>query len=78
IERKDLKIPFAIFNAYEQSVVDRMKYARSLLKQDFDFSEQENYSVLRDKAPWQQSKAESNELWRKRVKSDWLRLKLGG
>ncbi|MGO6737674.1 carboxy terminal-processing peptidase [Rhizobium ruizarguesonis] len=78
IERKDLKIPFAIFNAYEQRVVDRMNYARSLLKQDFDFSAQENYSVLRDKAPWPQSKAESNELWRKRVKSDWLRLKLGG
>lgn len=41
IERKDLKIPFAIFNAYEQRVVDRMNYARSLLKQDFDFSAQE-------------------------------------
>ena len=78
IEQKDLKIPFAIFNAYEQRVVDRMTYARSLLKQGFDFSAQENFSVLRDKAPWPQSEAESNELWRKRVKSDWLRLKLGG
>ncbi|NKF32991.1 tail-specific protease, partial [Pseudomonas sp. BGM005] len=35
IERKDLKIPFAIFNAYEQRVADRMSYARSLLKQGF-------------------------------------------
>ncbi|PDT18445.1 tail-specific protease [Rhizobium sp. J15] len=78
IERQDLKIPFSIFNAYEQRVVDRMTYARGLLKQGFDFSAQENYSVLRDKAPWPQSEAESNELWRKRVKSDWLRLKLGG
>ncbi|OWV72132.1 tail-specific protease [Rhizobium sp. R634] len=78
IERQDLKIPFAIFNAYEQRVVDRMTYARGLLKQGFDFGAQENYSVLRDKAPWPQSKAESDELWRKRVKSDWLRLKLGG
>jgi len=55
-----------------------MNYARDLLKQDFDFSTQENYPVLRDKAPWPQSEAESNDLWRKRVKSDWLRLKLGG
>lgn len=78
IERKDLKIPFAIFSVYEQRVVDRMNYARNLIKQDFDFSAQENYSVLRDKEPWPQSEAESNELWRKRVKSDWLRLKLGG
>ncbi|MET3755683.1 carboxyl-terminal processing protease [Rhizobium binae] len=78
IERKDLKIPFAIFNIYEQRVADRMSYARSLLKQGFDFSVKEDYAVLREKAPWPQSEAESNELWRKRVKSDWLRLKLGG
>ncbi|WP_457584978.1 carboxy terminal-processing peptidase [Ensifer canadensis] len=78
IERKNLKIPFAIFNVYGTRVVDRMNYARNLLKQDFDFGAQENFSVLRDKAPWPQSEAESNELWRKRVKSDWLRLKLGG
>lgn len=78
IERKNLKIPFAIFNVYGKRVVDRMNYARNLLKQDFDFGAQENFSVLRDTAPWPQSEAESNELWRKRVKSDWLRLKLGG
>ncbi|RDL46307.1 Tail-specific protease [Ensifer sp. M14] len=78
IERKDLKIPFDIFNVYGKRVVDRMDYARQLLKQGFDFRQQENYAVLRDKAPWPQSEAESNELWRKRVKSDWLRLKLGG
>ncbi|SEI21813.1 carboxyl-terminal processing protease [Rhizobium tibeticum] len=78
IEREDLKIPFAIFNVYEKRVVDRMNYARDVLKQDFDFGAQEDYSVLRDKAPWPQSESESNELWRKRAKSDWLRLKLGG
>jgi C-terminal processing protease CtpA/Prc len=33
---------------------------------------------VRDKEPWPQSEADGNELWRKRVKGDWLRLKLGG
>ncbi|OCP03071.1 MULTISPECIES: carboxy terminal-processing peptidase [unclassified Ensifer] len=78
IKRKDLNVPFEIFNAYGKRVVDRMNYARSLLQQDFDFGAQETYSVLREKAPWPQMEAETNELWRKRVKSDWLRLKLGG
>jgi carboxyl-terminal processing protease len=78
IKREDLKIPFAIFNVYEKRVVDRMNYARTLIKQDFDFGAKEDFSVLRDKEPWPQSEADSNELWRKRVKSDWLRLKLGG
>ena len=78
INREDLQIPFSIFNLYEQRVVDRITYARNLLKQNFDFSVQEDYSLLRDKDPWPQSEAESNDLWRKRVKSDWLRLKLAG
>jgi len=75
---EDLEIPFSIFNTYSQRLVDRMTYARSLLKQSFDFSVQEDYSVLRDDAPWAQSEAQSNELWRKRVKNDSLRLKLAG
>ncbi|MFP3546482.1 carboxy terminal-processing peptidase [Rhizobium sp. SIMBA_035] len=78
IEKQNLQIPFTIFNVYEQRVVDRMNYSRGLLKQGFDFSVKEDYSVLRDNAPWPQSEAESDDLWRKRVKSDWLRLKLGG
>jgi carboxyl-terminal processing protease len=78
INKESLRIPFAIFNAYERRVVDRITYARNLLKQGFDFSVQEDYSLIRDNDPWPQSEAESNELWRKRVKSDWLRLKLAG
>ncbi len=78
IKREDLRIPFSIFNVYEQRVVGRMDYARTLLKQKFDFSAQESYSLLRDEAPWPQSQAESDDLWRKRVKGDWLRLKLAG
>ncbi|HEY0120445.1 MAG TPA: carboxy terminal-processing peptidase [Rhizobium sp.] len=78
INQEDLNIPFSIFNVYEQRVVDRMSYARNLLRQNFDFSVQEDYPLIRDKEPWPKSEAESNDLWRKRVKSDWLRLKLAG
>ena len=78
ILNEDLEIPFSIFNAYTRRVVDRMTFARSELKQDFDFTVHEDYPVSREDAPWAQSQAQSDELWRKRVKSDWLRLKLAG
>lgn len=78
IKREDLRIPFSIFNVYAQRVAGRMEYARSVLKQNFDFGAQETYSLLRDDAPWPQSETESDDLWRKRVKGDWLRLKLAG
>ncbi len=75
---EDLKIPFSIFNIYSQRVVDRMVFSRGLLKQGFDFSARENYSLLREDEPWPQSEAQIHDLWRKSVKSDWLRLKLAG
>lgn len=78
IKRGDLRIPFAIFNVYEQRISNRMTYARNILKQNFDFNVKETYSIVRDKSPWLQSEAESDDLWRKRVKADWLRLKLTG
>ncbi|MFK4769167.1 carboxy terminal-processing peptidase [Rhizobium sp. ZW T2_16] len=78
IVNEDLKIPFSIFNVYSQRVVDRMAYARDLLKQGFDFSAKEDFPLSREDDPWAQSEAQLHDLWRKSVKNDWLRLKLAG
>ncbi|MBA3696781.1 MAG: carboxy terminal-processing peptidase [Methylotenera sp.] len=78
ILKEDLTIPFAIFNLYEQRVVERNTYARSLLSKGFDFSKDESYEITREKSKWAQSPDELNDIWRKRVKNDWLRLKLAG
>jgi len=75
---EDLGIPFAIFNLYQQRIAERFTYARSLLKKGFDFKKKESYQFIRKNAPWPKSADELNELWRKRVKNDWLRLKLAG
>ena len=78
ILKEDLTIPFAIFNLYQQRVIERNTYARSLLTKGFDFTKDESYEVTREKSNWAQSPDELNDLWRKRVKNDWLRLKLAG
>ncbi|MCU6435085.1 carboxy terminal-processing peptidase [Undibacterium sp. Jales W-56] len=78
IYQEDLNIPFAIFNLYEKRLIDRLTYARDILKKGFDFTQQESYSYAREKEPWPQSEDEAKDLWRKRVKNDWLRLKLAG
>jgi carboxyl-terminal processing protease len=78
IRNKDLSVPFAIFNLYIQRVGERTAYARAELKKGFDFTKDESYQYQREKAPWATSDAEVNDLWRKRVKNDWLRLKLAG
>ena len=78
IRDKDLSVPFAIFNLYVERIGERTAFARAELKKGFDFSKDESYTYQRDKAPWPQTDAEANDLWRKRVKNDWLRLKLAG
>lgn len=78
ILKQDLSIPFAMFNLYQQRIAEHYAYARSLLKKGFDFGKQESYQYTRKDAPWAKSQAEMDDLWRKRVKNDWLRLKLAG
>lgn len=75
---QDLKPAFAIFHVYQQRVGERVAHARSLLVRGFDFEVDESYDYDREKAAWPADSAELDELWRKRIKNDWLRLKLAG
>ena len=75
---QDLSVPFTIFNVYIQRVGERTAFAREQLKKGFDFSKDESYQYQREKMPWAQTVDEVNDVWRKRVKNDWLRLKLAG
>jgi carboxyl-terminal processing protease len=78
INNENLTIPFSIFNLYQQRFNERMAYARELLKTKFDFTVDESLQLDREKAPWAKSEDEVRDLWRKRVKNDFLRLKLAG
>jgi len=78
ILHEDMSIPFAMFNLYQQRISERIAYARSLLTKGFDFKAKESYPLSRKDAPWAKTVDELNDLWRKRVKNEWLRLKLAG
>ena len=78
ILKQDLAVPFAMFNLYRRRVSERFEYARTLLQAGFDFRKDETYQFARAKEPWPATEAEMRELWRKRVKNDWLRLRLAG
>ncbi|MEV4781732.1 carboxy terminal-processing peptidase [Burkholderia sp. LMU1-1-1.1] len=79
INGENLSVPFAIFNLYQQRLNERIAYARELVKTGkFEFNSDESYQYDREKAEWTKSDAEVKDLWRKRVKNEWLRLKLAG
>ena len=67
---------FQIFRIYRKRVEEAVTHAIKLLDRDFDFTIDESYQYERTKAPWAQTRTELDEIWRKRVKNDFLTLRL--
>jgi len=67
---------FAIYNRFQERNRERMQHALTLLDTEPDFTIDESFEFDREDAPWAASRAELDELWRKRVKNDALSLLL--
>jgi len=78
IKSQNLTAPYDVFATYVRRVDQRVAFARSLLAKPFDFSAKESFAYDREDAPWAADEAALNEIWRKYVKNDALRLKLAG
>ena len=63
LRHSDLLSSYEIFNLYTDRVLERVEYSRT---RQYD----------REDEPWAKDRTELDELWRKRVKNDYLRLKL--
>ncbi|MDR0673641.1 MAG: tail-specific protease, partial [Zoogloeaceae bacterium] len=73
-----LDAPFAIFARYAERVKKQRNVIRELLAERFDFTSDENYTPDRSDAAWAVSSEALRDIWRKRIKNDWLRLRLAG
>lgn len=78
IKSQNLQPAYDVFNTYTRRVDERIAFARATLARPFDFSAKEAWAYDREDAAWAADAAALNELWRKSVKNDALRLKLAG
>jgi len=78
LRNSDLHSVYEIFVRYRQRVDERLAFADKLLGSPMDFNVDESFDFDRKKAAWPRNAAELDELWRKRVKNDWLSLRLSG
>jgi carboxyl-terminal processing protease len=78
LETANLAPAYAMFSIYRRRALDRIGYAKSILETDLNFSINDSYTIERMKEPWALNSEELNKLWDKRVKYDWLGLKLAG
>jgi carboxyl-terminal processing protease len=76
LRHSDLQPAYEIFNIYLDRVRERVAYSRKAAHEPMDFTIDEYYQYDRSEAEWAENKAELDEIWRKRVKNDYLRLKL--
>ncbi|MBV1882357.1 MAG: carboxy terminal-processing peptidase [Pseudomonadales bacterium] len=75
----NLRLGFEIYNRYQDRFVERLQYVINFLETDIvsiKFDVDEYLDSNREKAAWAKSKADLDELWRKRIKGAILSLKL--
>ncbi len=76
VKGKPLDPVYEMFKVYQTRVRDRLDFALTQLETEPDYTVDEDYLFDRSDAPWAATEEELNEIWRKRVKSDALRLVL--
>lgn len=72
---------FTIYKRYLDRVKSRLDFTLAELNKGvdkIDFTTHETLLIDRKDAPWLQNETELNDLWRKRVKDEVLRLKIAG
>lgn len=77
----DLNPGFTIYKRYLDRIKSRLDFALAQLSKGvdkIDLNTQETLLVDRKDAPWPKNEAELDDLWRKRVKDEVLRLKIAG
>ncbi len=76
LRHDNLDVAFEIFNLYVLRVKSRIQFARNTLTQPMDFTVDEKYQFDRTESAWIGDTKAWDDQWRRRVKNDWLRLKL--
>lgn len=77
----NLEPGFAIYKRHLERLQGRLEFTLGMLDKgvdSIDFSVDEGLLIDRENAPWAKDVAELDELWRKRVKDEVLRLKIAG
>ncbi len=72
---------YTIFNRFQKRTVERLVYMIEHLETDageIRFDIDESMEVERENAPWPETEAEMNDLWRKRLKGGILSQKMAG
>jgi carboxyl-terminal processing protease len=69
----ELDFAYEVFDVFMTRLRDRVGYVESLLETGFDLEREETYTLRKRDAPWVQDEAEWNDLWRRKIKNEYVR-----
>ncbi len=73
LKQGDVSFGFEVYRLYCERLRERVEFATNLLvKAEWDFSVDENYTFKRDEAEWPATREEAEALWAKRMKNEVL------
>lgn len=73
IKSGDVQFAYDVFETLKERVRNRTAYTKELLQKGFDLTIDEEYHWKRKDAPWCANENEWNDLWRRRIKNEYLR-----
>jgi carboxyl-terminal processing protease len=76
LEAGDTSFAFRAYNLFVKKVEERTEFAKTILKEKFDFNIDESYTYDRTKISWTKNTKELNEVWRKKIKNELLTYQL--
>lgn len=76
VEDGDLEFAFLVYTTLLARIENRIAFVKTTLKEGFDLSEDESYLWKRKDAPWPKDEKEWDDLWRRRVKNQYVAKKV--
>ena len=78
LRKQELDHIFELFDLYRERAIDRAEFSMRILSEGFDLNIPESFRFNRSTSPWPTDQAQLDDIWRRRVKNDYLSLKLAG
>lgn len=73
----DINFAYEVFALFKERMRNRCLYVNELVDKGFELDRDETYQLSRKDAPWPKDETEWNELWRKRIKNDYIQRIVG-
>ncbi|MFA5689517.1 MAG: carboxy terminal-processing peptidase [Kiritimatiellales bacterium] len=68
----DTAFAHTVFERFKERVTDRVEFTYALLDKGFNTDKDEVWQWKRDQAPWAESEAEWDDLWRRKIKNEYV------